>query len=302
MQSEQDFDLNAYLSEKKTIVDRALEVYLPEPEVPTRDLISAMRYSVFAGGKRLRPILCIAGCDAMGKDGTNVLPVACALELIHTYSLIHDDLPVMDDDDLRRGKATNHKVFGEAVALLAGDGLLTEAFGLMTRSELLEGVSIDHILKVIGLIAQAAGYRGMVGGQVVDIQSEKKEVDFSTVEFIHTHKTGALISASVTSGAVLGGGDKSQLKAITSYGKKIGLAFQISDDILDIEGDCKAIGKRVGADEQKGKITYPAVVGLSRSKEIQSELVEEAIESLREFDQRAEPLRHIARYIIERKK
>jgi len=302
MQSERGFNLKVYLSEKKAIVDRALEVYLPEPEGLACDLISAMRYSVFAGGKRLRPILCIAGCEAVGSAGTNVLPVACALELIHTYSLIHDDLPVIDDDDLRRGKATNHKVFGEAVALLAGDGLITEAFDLMTRSELLGQVSTDLILKVIGIIAHAAGYRGMVAGQVVDIQSERKGVDFSVVEFIHAHKTGALITASVTSGAILGGGDEVQLKAITSYGKMIGLAFQISDDILDIEGDSKTIGKNIGADEQKGKITYPAVVGLSRSKEIQSELIEEAIESLRAFDYRAEPLRRIARYIIERKK
>jgi len=296
------FDLKVYLSEKKAIVDRALEVYLSEPEGPTYDLISAMRYSVFAGGKRLRPILCIAGSEAVGKAGMDVLPVACALELIHTYSLIHDDLPVMDDDNFRRGKATNHKIFGEAVALLAGDGLLTEAFGLMTRSELLERISTDLILKVIDMIAHAAGYRGMVGGQVVDIQSEGKEVDFSVVEFIHTHKTGALITASVTSGAILGGGNETQLKAITSYGKKIGLAFQISDDILDVEGDSKTIGKSAGADERKGKITYPTVVGLSRSKEIQSELVEEAIDSLRAFDHKAEPLRRIARFIIERKK
>ena len=302
MQNELIFDLRAYLSDKKAIVDRALEVYLPKPEGPACDLISAMRYSVFAGGKRLRPILCIAGCETVGKAGTDVLPVACALELIHTYSLIHDDLPVMDDDELRRGKATNHKVFGEAVALLAGDGLLTEAFGLMARSEFIEQKSSDLIIKVIGMIAHAAGYRGMVGGQVVDIQSEGKGVDFSVVEFIHKHKTAALITASVTCGAILGGVDESQLKAITSYGKKIGLAFQISDDILDIEGDSKTIGKMVGADEQKSKITYPTVVGLSRSKEIQSELIEGAIDSLRAFDHRAEPLRRIARYIIERKK
>ena len=302
MQSEQAFNLKVYLSEKKAIVDRALEIYLPKPEGPACDLIRAMRYSVFAGGKRLRPILCIAGCETVGSAGADVLPVACALELIHTYSLIHDDLPVMDDDDLRRGKPTNHKVFGEATALLAGDGLLTEAFALMTRSDLLERISTDLILKVTGMIAHAAGYRGMVGGQIVDIQSEGKVMDFPVVEFIHTHKTGALITSSVASGAILGGGDESQLEAITSYGRKIGLAFQISDDILDIEGDSKTIGKNVGADEQKRKTTYPTVAGLGRSKEIQLKLVEEAIDSLRAFDYRAEPLRRVARYIIERKK
>ena len=295
-------DLHAYLSEKKAVVDSALKAYFPEPEGPASDVLSAMKYSLFAGGKRLRPILCLAGAAAVGGTETHVLPVACALELIHTYSLIHDDLPLMDNDDLRRGKPTNHKVFGEAIALLAGDGLLTEAFNLMTGAEIKGRISPHDLLKVIGLIAQAAGYEGMIGGQAVDIQSEGKSVSFSLVEFIHTHKTGALISASVTSGAILGGGDESQIQAITSYGRKIGLAFQISDDILDIEGDSRAMGKMVGADEQKGKITYPAVVGLNKSKQIQAELVEAAIESLQIFDHRAGPLRHIARHIIERKK
>jgi len=295
-------NLQAYLSEKKAIVDRTLDACFPEPEGPARDIISAMKYSLFGGGKRLRPILCMAGAEAVGGAGTDVLPVACALELIHTYSLIHDDLPLMDDGDLRRGKPTSHKVFGDAVALLAGDGLLTEAFNLMTAAELTEKVSPHVILKVIRLIAHAAGYRGMVGGQVVDIQSEGKAVDFPIVEFIHSHKTGSLITASVASGGILGGGNESQLQAVTSYGRNIGLAFQISDDILDIEGDCRTMGKRAGADELKRKITYPAVIGLGRSKEVQSELVEAAVESLREFDHRAEPLRQIAQYIIERNK
>ena len=295
-------DLKPYLSEKKAMVDRALEAYMPEPEGPASDVINAMKYSLFAGGKRLRPILCIAGTEAVGGTEKDCLTVACALELIHTYSLIHDDLPMMDDDDLRRGKPTNHKVFGEAVALLAGDGLLTEAFNLMTTADLTRHVAPQVLLKVIGLISHASGYQGMVGGQVVDIQSEGKAVDFSIVKFIHTHKTGALISASVTSGAILGRGNESQLQAIISYGRKIGLAFQISDDILDIEGDTKALGKKAGADEKKGKITYPLVLGLKKSKEIQSELVKAAVESLRAFDHRAEPLRLIAQYIIERKK
>jgi geranylgeranyl diphosphate synthase type II len=302
MRSEESLDLMPYLREKKAKVDRALEVYFPEAEGPASDLIDAMKYSLFAGGKRLRPILCLAGAEAVGGTETDVLPAACALELIHTYSLIHDDLPLMDDDDLRRGKPTCHKIFGEAVALLAGDGLLTESFNLMTAPELVERVSPHLIFKVIALISKAAGYRGMVGGQVVDIQSEGKAVDLSVVEFMHTHKTGALISASVASGAILAGGDKSELEAITSYGQKIGLAFQISDDILDIEGDSMTMGKESGSDEQKGKITYPAVIGLSKAKQVQSELVEASIESLRAFDHRAEPLRQIARYIIERRK
>jgi geranylgeranyl diphosphate synthase type II len=302
MRSKGPVNLRTYLRTKKAVVDGALETHFPEAHGPSSDLINAMKYSLFAGGKRLRPILCMAGAEAVGGNETLVLPVACALELIHTYSLIHDDLPLMDDDDLRRGKPTCHKVFGEAIALLAGDGLLTEAFKLMTTPELAEHVPPRVILKAITLISEAAGYRGMVGGQVVDIQSEGKTLDLSVVEFMHNHKTGALISASVASGAILGGGDESQIKAIISYGRKTGLAFQISDDILDIEGDSATMGKESGSDEKKGKITYPAVIGINRAKEVQSELVEASIESLRVFDHKAEPLRQIARYIVERKK
>ncbi len=294
-------DLSAYLNERRATVDDTLRGIFPDPEGPAADIVRAMRYSLFAGGKRLRPILCIAGAEAAGGEVKDVLPVACAIELIHTYSLIHDDLPVMDDDDMRRGKPTSHKVFGEAVALLAGDGLLTKAFQVMTNQDFVNRVSPHALLVVIGLIAQAAGHEGMVGGQVVDIQSEGKEVDPSLVQFIHTRKTAALISASVVSGAILAGAEEDQVKALTSYGKSIGLAFQVSDDILDIEGDSRELGKNVGSDTRQEKITYPAVLGLNRSKEIQKELVERAIESLALFDQGAEPLRHIARYIIARR-
>jgi geranylgeranyl diphosphate synthase type II len=261
-----------------------------------------MRYSLFAGGKRLRPILCVSGASAVGGDERDVLPVACALELIHTYSLIHDDLPAMDDDDMRRGKPTCHKVFGEAVAVLAGDGLLTEAFYLMSRKDLSGHMSPHALLQVIPMIASAAGYQGMVGGQVVDIQSEGKGVEASLVEFIHTHKTGALITASVVSGALMGGGTQEQVAAIRTYGQKIGLAFQIADDILDIEGDTRTLGKGVGNDARKGKITYPSVLGLDKSKKIQRLMIKEAFKSLEAFDNRADPLRNIAIYIIERKK
>lgn len=301
MHSKSVMDLKSYLHEKKAIVDKALEAYFPEPEGPASEVIEAMKYSLFAGGKRLRPILCLAGTEVVGGTETNSLPIACALELIHTYSLIHDDLPIMDDDDFRRGKPTNHKIFGEALALLAGDGLLTEAFHLMAQTPLTEQITSHVLLRVIEFISQAAGYRGMVGGQTVDIQSEGKNLNISLVEFIHTHKTGALITASVTSGAMLGAGNKSEIQAIRNYGQKIGLAFQISDDILDIEGNSETMGKKAGADKQKGKMTYPSIVGLSRSKGIQTELAEAAVKSLREFDHKAEPLRQIARYIIERK-
>jgi len=295
-------DLKSYLKEKKEIVDRALEKIFTVSKEPSADIIKAMRYSLFAGGKRLRPILCLAGAQAVGGEERLVLPVGCALELIHTYSLSHDDLPVMDDDDLRRGMPTNHKVFGEAVAILAGDGLLTEAFRVMAGMDLPNDADPRSLLRVIGNIAEAAGYQGMVGGQVADIQWQGKEVDAPVLEFIHTHKTGALIAVSVTSGAILGGGNATQIEAIRSYGEKIGLAFQISDDILDVEGDSQEMGKGVGGDEQKGKITYPSVLGLGHSKEIQRELVEKAIHSLGQFDHRADPLRFIAKYIIERKK
>jgi len=292
-------DLKAYLRDKRALVDDALKAVFPEPQGPSADVVRAMTYSLFAGGKRLRPILCIGGAEAVGKEGRTVLPFACSLELIHTYSLIHDDLPVMDNDDLRRGKPTNHKVFGEAVALLAGDGLLTEAFRLMAGTS---GVDPRSLLQVIRLVGSAAGYQGMVGGQVVDIQSEGKPVDRALVDFIHSHKTGALIHASVTSGAILGQGTEEQVKAISSYGEKIGLAFQIADDILDVEGDSKTMGKGVGGDASKKKITFPAAVGLQKAKEIQSRLVEEAVGALKGFDEKADPLRSLAVYIIERKK
>ena len=296
-------DLKTYLEEKRAIVNEALKEIFPPSTAPSRQIVEAMNYSLFAGGKRLRPILCMAGAEAVGGNGRSVLPVACALELIHTYSLIHDDLPVMDDDDMRRGKPTSHKVFGEALAVLAGDGLLTEAFRIMTLTDTHQGqVNAQSLLRVVALIAEAAGYQGMVGGQVVDIQSEGKDVDLPLVEFIHIHKTGALITASVSSGAILGGGEETQISAIKEYGQKIGLAFQISDDILDIEGDSAEMGKSIGGDVEKKKITFPSVIGIDRSKTIQQEMVDQALEALKPFDHRAGPLRQIAAYIIERKK
>jgi len=302
MSPEVIFDLKAYLAGKRAMVDAFLQRCFSESEGLTSDLRKAMRYSLFAGGKRLRPILCVAGAEAVGGTEKDVLPVACALELIHTYSLIHDDLPMMDDDDLRRGKPTSHKVFGEPIALLAGDGLLTEAFSVMTSPEMSDRIPPQTLIRAIHLIARAAGHKGMVGGQVVDIQWEGRPADLEVVTFIHTRKTASMITASVASGAILAGADESRLRAITAYGEKIGLAFQISDDILDIEGDSETMGKRAGADEERGKMTYPAVLGLERSRTIQRELVQAATEELREFDSRAEPLRQIARYIIEREK
>jgi geranylgeranyl diphosphate synthase type II len=295
-------DLKAYLEEKRKIVEDALREFAPREEGLAAKVVKAMNYSLFAGGKRLRPILCMAGASAVGGDERQVLPVACALEMIHTYSLIHDDLPAMDNDEIRRGRPTSHKVFGEAVALLAGDGLLTEAFALMARCGASGNPAPANLLRGIALIAKAAGHEGMVGGQAVDIRSEGKKLDSAAVEFIHTRKTGALITASVASGAILAGADERQLEAITDYGRAVGLAFQIADDILDIVGDSKQMGKGVGGDARKKKITYPSVLGLEASRRIQSEMVEKAVRALRDFDRAADPLRHLARYIVERTK
>ncbi len=295
-------DIKSYLKERCRTVDEALERYLPKDNELPFSLHKAMRYSVFAGGKRVRPILLLAACEAAGGMVAQALPAACAMEMIHTYSLIHDDLPAMDDDDFRRGNPTNHKVFGEAIAILAGDALLTEAFILLSRQAEAAGVPSDALLKVIGEIAVCAGSRGMVGGQVVDMESEgNREIEFATVQYIHTHKTGALIKASVRSGALLGGADPQCLAAMTRYGEAIGLAFQIADDILDIEGTTEEIGKDAGSDEARGKATYPAVIGLAESKRLATELVERAFSALEPLGDKGDPLREIATYIIKRK-
>lgn len=295
-------DLKSYLKERCALVDQALERHLPgETDLPF-SVHRAMRYSVFAGGKRIRPVLMLAACEAVGGTPDLALPAACAMEMIHTYSLIHDDLPAMDDDDFRRGRPTNHKVFGEAIAILAGDALLTEAFILMSNPEYAAKVGAARLLPVIHEIGLCAGSRGMVGGQVVDMESEgKKDIDLATVQYIHTHKTGALMKASVKAGAILGGAEGDLLMAMTRYGEAIGLAFQIADDILDIEGTTEEIGKDAGSDQARGKATYPAVMGLADSKRRARELVDLALESLSPFGEKAEPLRETARYIISRK-
>ena len=295
-------DLKSYLKERCRLVDEALDRYLPrEDELPS-SLHRAMRYSVFAGGKRVRPILMMAACEAAGGNIDQTMAAACAMEMIHTYSLIHDDLPAMDDDDFRRGNPTNHKVFGEATAILAGDALLTEAFILLSNPEVGADLAPRERLAVIQEIARCAGSHGMVGGQVVDMESEgKKDIDLPTVQYIHTHKTGALIKASVKAGAILGGAGEAELAAFTRYGEAIGLAFQIADDILDIEGTTEEIGKDAGSDEERGKATYPAVVGLADSKRRAAELTDMALTALDLFDAKADPLREIAQYVVYRK-
>ena len=293
-------NIKDYLQNRSALVDRALERWMPGEEVLPRSLHQAMRYSVFAGGKRLRPILMIAACESLGGHAGQVLHAACAMEMIHTYSLIHDDLPAMDDDAFRRGRPTNHKVYGEATAILAGDALLTEAFRILADAEANRSVPPATVIKVIELVARYAGSQGMVGGQVVDMESEGKEIDFPTLEYIHTHKTGGLILASVQVGALLGGANDSQVAAIKRFGGAGGVAFQIADDILDIVRHQQHLGKNVGSDQARGKATYPAQLGLDEARQRADELCGIAISALAPLGKPAEILQDLARYIVNR--
>jgi len=295
----EDF-LEAYLSDRQKIVDEALQRYLSDEDGVPHDLHNAMHYSVFAGGKRIRPILCLAALEACGGDMAPAMPVACALELIHTYSLIHDDLPAMDNDDFRRGKPTSHKVFGEALAILAGDALLTEAFVLLSRAEKVR-LAAEKRLAVIQEIASAAGAAGMVGGQALDIRTGKNSPDFEGLQCIHRLKTGALIAVAVKAGAILAGANDDKIQALNVYGSHLGIAFQIADDILNVEGDSRLMGKQTGSDVASGKVTYPTLLGLENAKAKLVEHVESAVTAIETFDSRALPLRVIARYIMERK-
>lgn len=294
------FDLVTYLSEKRGLVDRYLDAYLPSEDRYPQQFSKALRYTLFSGGKRLRPILHLAAAEAVGGEIQSLIPFACALELIHTYSLIHDDLPPMDDDDYRRGQLTSHKVFGEALAVLAGDALLTEAFCLMSTKAVTNGLEPQIALKAIQEITEAVGASGMVAGQAVDILEEGHAAGAPVLEYIHNHKTGKFICASVTTGARLARASQQELESLFQYGRAFGLAFQIRDDILNVEGDPKKLGKSVGSDMARKKVTYPSIHGLDRSKKAMEDLVEEAIERLSSFDHQADPLREIARYIIDR--
>ncbi|HZT44104.1 MAG TPA: farnesyl diphosphate synthase [Chthonomonadaceae bacterium] len=292
------FDLSAYLEAKRRSIEAALAYYLPSPEVRPQKLHEAIRYSMLAPGKRLRPTLTIASAEAVGGQEREVMPTACALECVHVFSLIHDDLPCMDDDDYRRGRLTCHKVYGEAMALLAGDALLTLAFQLIAENASM--VPAERILPTLRLIAEASGTQGMVGGQVVDMESQGQPVTPETLQYIHEHKTGALLLASVLAGAMLSGADANRMESLRAYGKHIGLAFQIADDILDVTGDESRIGKPVGSDEERDKATYPKLFGLEESRRRAATEVEAALRALSDFDARADPLRAIARFIVER--
>lgn len=294
-------DLKAYLEERRRLVNRALEGYLPAVRGPAFQVVQAMHYSLFAGGKRLRPILCLAAAEAVGGDPGEVLPVACALEMIHTYSLIHDDLPAMDNDDLRRGKPTCHKQYNEATAILAGDGLLTAAFHLLGSSARRFDGREAALLEIVELIGAAAGYQGMVGGQMLDLKAEGREVTLKELELIHRLKTGALLTAAVKSGALAAGGNRQQVALLTAYGEKFGLAFQITDDLLDVEGDAAEMGKTPGMDALRQKATYPALMGLEAARQWARQLVEGALGDLENLGERAEPLRAIGRYLLVRR-
>ncbi len=295
-----DLFLEAYLRDRIRLVEEALFKYLPAENNTPAEIYKAVRYSVFAGGKRIRPILCLAAAEACGGNIASSMPVACSLELIHTYSLIHDDLPSMDNDDFRRGKPTCHKVFGENIAILAGDALLTEAFVLLSRAEKVDS-SAEKLLAVIHEIAQAAGIAGMVGGQTLDVLSEKSSPDLEVLQQIHRRKTGAMIKAAVVSGAIMSDAPKDKIQALADYGMNIGIAFQIADDILNVEGDRELMGKETGSDKALGKVTYPSLMGMDYAKQELQNSIDKAMICLAVFDKRALPLRQIARYIMERK-
>ncbi|UCD72428.1 MAG: polyprenyl synthetase family protein [Syntrophobacterales bacterium] len=295
-----EVDIDKYLTGKKRVIDAALGKIIPKETDFPQSLHRAIRYTLFPGGKRIRPILAMAAYEVVGGKGNGILPYACGLELIHTYSLIHDDLPALDNDNYRRGKPTTHRVFGEAMAILAGDALLTEAFHLMGREGLEGEADPRAVIEVIGEISRAVGLAGMIAGQVVDIESEGKKVELPILEFIHTHKTGSLILVSVRTGGRLGGARDVEMEALTRYGKAIGLAFQITDDILDVKGSRDSMGRPPGVDMARDKITYPALLGVEESKRRCDELIGQAIAALELFGNRGKHLREIANYIGKR--
>ena len=292
------FQLDRYLKERAALVERALSHVVPEPSGPDGRLLEAMRYSLLGGGKRLRPILALAACEAVGGAPERAIGFACAVEMIHNYSLIHDDLPCMDNDDLRHGRPTNHKVYGDAMATLSGDGLLTDAFKILARSD---GVPSAVVLQAAADLAEAAGSSGMVGGQVIDLQSEGKSLSLDELKHLHAKKTGALFLASVVGGARLGGGTEPQLANLNQYARALGLAFQVVDDLLDVEATTEQMGKRTGKDQAAGKATFPSLLGIDKSREFARDLERQAHDALAGFGAAAEPLRAIATFVVERR-
>jgi geranylgeranyl diphosphate synthase type II len=291
-------DLKSYLAAQQRLVNKTLSSFLDQ--YPRSRLVAAMGHSLLNGGKRLRPILCLASCHAVGGAIEKVVDAACALELIHTYSLIHDDLPAMDNDVVRRGKPTCHVAFDEATAILAGDALLTMAFEILAAGALADAARIRLWVESIGIIARAAGCSGMVEGQARDIHSQNQRLGLEALEQMHHLKTGALIQAAVEVGAVLGEGRPWQTQSLKAYARHVGLAFQVADDLLDVEGDAKLMGKSTGSDKKLNKNTYPSVMGAAQSRQLARRLVQMALQALEDFDNRADPLRAIAAYTVER--
>jgi geranylgeranyl diphosphate synthase, type II len=293
-------DLKTYLDEHRPIIDTALRGYLRRFCLSER-MLEPVEYAVTAGGKRLRPILCIAACTAVGGVAQDALPAACALEMIHTYSLIHDDLPALDDDDMRRGRPTCHKQFNEATAVLTGDALLTMAFELVGETGSNAPAEQAGLwLHIVKILSTAAGCRGMIEGQAQDLAFEGIKLDQARLENMHRLKTGALIGAAVHTGALIGKGSDQQIERLADYAENIGLAFQVVDDVLNVRGDASVLGKATGTDQSRQKNTYPSLLGLSRSEKYAAELIDRALQALDLFDRKADPLRAIAHYIIER--
>lgn len=298
LEEQQSFE--RYLGERGSRVERYLDAYLPTETRPPASLARAVRYSLFAGGKRMRPVLVIAAAESVGGSVEDALPAAAAFELIHTYSLVHDDLPAMDDDSLRRGQPTSHVVFGEAMAILAGDALQTHAFALLSGPPGECAVPAERRLRAIAVLAEAAGAAGMVGGQVADLESEGKPPDAQALEFIHRHKTGALIRAAVEVGAIVGGADEETVARLRGFGEDVGLAFQIVDDILDVEGSADVLGKSAGKDAEARKLTYPLVHGIEPARARARELLEKALDRIETLGEAAAPLRALAHRVVER--
>jgi geranylgeranyl diphosphate synthase type II len=294
------FDTEAYLRRQSSIIDQALEAQLARYPGESQTLFQALRYGVFSGGKRIRPVLTLAAAEIFGADAKHILPFACAVELIHAYSLIHDDLPALDNDDLRRGKPTAHKVFGEGMALLAGDALLTEAFRIMADAQVARDLAPELVLDGIRELAQAASALGLVGGQALDLEAEERDIDLPMVEMIHVRKTGALILASVRIGARLGGAANGDLAPLSRYGEYLGLAFQIADDILDAHAGVAVEERAEPSRMERKKATYPSVVGLVTARERLAELLQLSLRELDCFELRGQPLAAIARYIVGR--
>lgn len=293
-------DIKKYLSEKRAEIELRLADFIKNPQAELSQHFETLQYSLLAGGKRVRPILCIAAAESLGCQMDSLISIACSLEYIHTYSLVHDDLPAMDDDDLRRGKPTNHKVYGEAAAILAGDGLLTFAFEILSSPDYFDNISQVDQLRIIQLISRAAGSHGMVGGQALDIKSEQKQIPFERLKLIHRCKTGALISAAVKTGAIIGKATKEQYMALTIFGDHIGLAFQIVDDLLNVEGTTEQLGKAAGSDAERQKATYPAFFGVEETRKKAKETIDTAVDALHAFDKKADPLRELAKYVYTR--